>query len=153
MKLSNVEDQSTPNFRDMFKKHHLLNLIGVSIVMGALYAEYGICFFINQKLGIDNIYLNGTLLGIVEVIGCILIFIFANKLGRRQINIYSNFFIIISSIVLVFMDSIHNEMYHGIKKALWFKIIETGTQNNIFEYKKHFLPYLYSLINQEYHLS
>jgi Na+/melibiose symporter-like transporter len=120
------ENKSASNFSDVFKKDNFLTLLSVSIVMGGLYAEYGICFFISQKLGIDNIYLNGTLLGVVEVIGYILIYLFANKLGRKQINIYSNLIIMINSLILVIMDSIHNEIYHGVKKAVWFKIIETG---------------------------
>lgn len=118
--------ESTANFTDIFKREHFFTLVGVSLVMGGLYAEYGICIFINQKIGIDNIFLNGSLLGLVEVFGYILIFYFANKLGRRQINIHSNIFKLAGSLVLVVMDSIHNEMYHGIKKALWFQITETS---------------------------
>lgn len=119
-------NRSELNFKDIFRKQHLMTLVGVSVVMGGLYAEYGICMFINQKIGIDNIYLNGSLLGIVEVIGYILIFLFANKLGRKQINIYSNLYILVASLALVIMDSFHNELYHGVKKALWFQITETG---------------------------
>jgi hypothetical protein len=94
--------------------------------MGGLYAEYGICIFINQKIGIDNIFLNGSLLGIVEVCGYVLIFFFANRVGRRQINIHSNIYKLAGSVALVVMDSIHNEMYHGVKKAMWFQVTETS---------------------------
>lgn len=136
------------NFKDIFRKKNCMNLVGVSVVMGGIYAEYGICIFINQKIGIDNIYLNGTLLGVVEVVGYILIFLFANKLGRKQINIYSNLYILIASLALVIMDLLHNEMSHGIKKALWFQTTETGepglslcNQRNQFVHQaRHMLP-------------
>lgn len=120
------EVASSASSLDIFQKKHLLTLVAVSIVMGGLYAEYGVCIFINQKIGIDNIFLNGTLLGVVEVFGYVLIYFFANRVGRRQINIYSNLYKLVCSLTLVVMDSIHNEMYHGLKKAVWFQVTETS---------------------------
>ena len=94
--------------------------------MGCLYSVYGISLLINQKLGIDNIYLNGALLSGFEILGYILIYYYANKFGRRQINIYSILFVLIISTVLVLSDFAYQRLTENSPKALWMEIIDTG---------------------------
>ena len=126
-KSSSLEnDNSKGDIRDILRNGNFFKLFCCSIIMGTLYAEYGISLMINQKLGIDNIYLNGILLGVFESIGYTLIYFYADKLGRRQINIYSNAFVLMCATSLLLIGNMNSEGVFSKFVGKWINVIETG---------------------------
>ena len=55
-------------------------------------------------MGIHNIYLNGIILGISEIIGNLSIAPFADRVKRRQLNFVCSLSIIIIALLLLSLD-------------------------------------------------
>lgn len=84
-----------------FDTKKLLMSIGLIFVIGNNYLSYGMTLLITQKIGIDNIYINGTLFGLSELVAAIITILIAAKVRRRMLNIISCLIIILAAIILL----------------------------------------------------
>jgi hypothetical protein len=94
-------------------------ILMLSLLIINLYIGYGISMISVANIGIDNIYLNGMLLGLSEVLGYLIITFKAHRIRRRVLNIGTCAFMILISIILVIV----NKGFSSDSKMV--KVIET----------------------------
>ncbi len=81
-------------------------MIGVIVITGNIYVGYSLSLLIPQKLGLQNIYINGIFLGISEIIGYFIVIPIASIVKRRQLNFWCSFAVVILNLVLLFLEFI-----------------------------------------------
>ena len=68
-----------------------LKILGFIIVIANVYVVEGILFLIPQEMGIDNIYLNGSLLGMIDLVTYATLISVVHKMKRRASNLLITF--------------------------------------------------------------
>ena len=99
---------------------YVKRLIYLTVLMGNLYITYGLTLLIPQKLGIDNIYINGILLGASEMFGYLIITFVAHKTKRKKLNLV----VAIATIVVAALLMAIKEL--GYKENKYGKILESA---------------------------
>ena len=113
-----------------------MRLFLLTVVMGNLYITYGLTLLIPQKLGIDNIYINGVLLGASEMAGYLIITFIAHKTRRKLLNLAT----VIATIAICTMLMVIKGM--GYQDNNVGKIFESGLSIIL----KLFISMNYSLV-------
>jgi hypothetical protein len=122
-------DPGHGNFLDLFSKARIIRMVGSALMMAAVYLGYSISQQINQKLGIENSFLAGILIGIAETAGYMVSFLLSNKLGRREINIICSSAYLLFGSILFIMDIIHKaQSKEPTPKSPLFNIIQVSKQ-------------------------
>lgn len=83
-----VRKSSITELQDSFNWKMIKRLIFFSGVLGNIYIGNGLTLIIPAKLGLDNIYLNGALLGLAETLGYLIVYPIAHKLKRRKLILF-----------------------------------------------------------------
>ena len=138
--LNTPEDQSLglqPEFLEIKKpptvlselcqKDVLLKFLRCIFLQIGIYSIYGPSLYLNNDLGIPNIYLNGSLLALIGMCGYTLNFFFASKMGHRSMNIMINLIVLFCCLSLLIMDLISNAYVPYDQRCGAIKIIETGS--------------------------
>ena len=90
----------------------------LSIVLINIYIGYGMTLLVPESMGIDNIYLNGVLLGLSELVGYSTVIIFAHKIPRRKLNILNSASLIFFSGVLYSLRAFDIFFSPAVRKVL-----------------------------------
>lgn len=91
-----IADQNEDNNIELKVPHHVYRFtlksfrkaIYFMVVTGNIYIGYGLSLLIPDKMGIKNIYLNGSLLGVSEMVAAIVSSLIAHKVKRRSLNMF-----------------------------------------------------------------
>ena len=94
-------------------------LIGYILLISNLYFGYAFAMLIPQEMGIENPYLNGSLLGVADILGYTFVICTIQKFTRKFYHYFHVFGIIILCLILLLLGFI-NKDGKGI-----LKIIET----------------------------
>jgi OCT family organic cation transporter-like MFS transporter 4/5 len=95
-----------------------VKIVLLSIIFTNIYIGYGLSLLIPATLGIDNIYLNGILLGISETIGYLVITFNAHRTPRKLLNIVNSSSTIILSLTLLYLSHYDTLLSLELKKVL-----------------------------------
>lgn len=101
------------------KQKIIMQIIFYIIIISNLCVLEGILTLIPQEMGIDNIYLNGVLLSIIDFVSYISLVFLVHKIKRRKYNKIIN-----SLIILVGITGLITYMF-GVRELLIGKTIET----------------------------
>lgn len=102
----------------------ILRQFQICCLVIAIYLAYGASILLNKDLGIDNIYLSGSLLCTFEVIGYGLGGFFSDRFGRKTINIWVNIVILSSSLTIMIMDLINDAFLDFNERPEILRIVE-----------------------------
>lgn len=111
---------------ELCNKTVLLRFLGSICLQISIYSVYGPSLYLNKDLGIDNVYLNGSLLALIGMVGYTLNYMFAHKMGHRGMNIMVNIIVFVCAITLLIMDLINNSMKPYEDRSNVFRVIETS---------------------------
>jgi MFS family permease len=91
----------------------MLNFIFMNIYIG-----YNMSVLTPASMGIDNIYLNGILLGISEIVGYLMIITIAHKTPRRTLNIFNSASMIGFSFILLYISHFDSLLSESVKRII-----------------------------------
>ena len=107
-------------FKLVFTWKWMSTLIFYTIVLANIYLGYGLSLLIPGKLGIDNIYINGILMGGSEMLGYILSCFNAHRIKRKTLNIL---YVVNTFVISGLLLSIQ---FFDLRVTFWGKVCETG---------------------------
>jgi len=120
IRINRLEDVSKNNKRVL--EYLSLQLIAkiclLSVVFVNIYIGYGLSLLIPATLGIDNIYLNGILLGVSETFGYMIVTFNAYRIPRKFLNILNSSSTILFSLVLVYLSHFDTQLSVFLKQIL-----------------------------------
>lgn len=112
--------KTRPIINLVYKLKVYLRMFAITIVIANLYIVEGILVLIPQEMGIDNIYLNGTLLGISEIFAYLALVFVAYKIKRRFLNVSICLIIILISLISLAIAAM------GARQSVYGKLLETS---------------------------
>lgn len=82
----------------------LFKLIGVTCITANIYIGYSLSLLIPQKIGLDNLNLNGAFLGVSEILGYFFVIPFGSVIPRKTLNFACAAIVIILDVILIVFD-------------------------------------------------
>ena len=98
----------------------------------SIYIVYGTSSLLNKDLGIPNVYINGSLICLVELLGYFTMFFCCDKIGRKTVNLFCNYTILAATVILLTMDLISNHYSEYSDRSTGVRVVETSTHFDIF---------------------
>ena len=126
--LANTEPQLQKTFKqEISDPKVILRLFRIMSLFVATYLVYGIAQFMNKDLGLDNIYLNGCLITIVEMGGYAICLLVIKSWGRRKIILLSNYIIAALVVTLITVDLTSKSFVLYQDRIFAVRVLETGS--------------------------
>lgn len=133
-----MEKKQISFFSILCTRSQLLRQFQICCLVIAIYIAYGTSIMLNKDLGIDNIYLSGSLLCLFELIGYGLGGFYSDRFGRKQINIWVNIIILACSLTIMIMDLISDIFIDFDKRPGAIRILELSKSIKWFNIYDHF---------------
>ena len=133
-----MEKKHTSFFSILCTGSQLLRQFQICCLIIAIYIAYGTSIMLNKDLGIDNIYLSGSLLCLFELIGYGLGGFYSDRFGRKQINIWVNCVILFASLSIMIMDLVSDIFIDFDKRSGVLRILELSKSIKWFKIYDHF---------------
>ena len=104
--LSHKSEYLEDPIESKFDSRKLKLAIGFVIIAANIYLGYGMSLLVTQKIGINNVYVNGCLFGASELLGAIITIMIAAKVQRRLLNIANSLVTIQAALLLLVLRGI-----------------------------------------------
>ena len=113
-------------YSELCQKDVLVKFLKCILIQIGIYSVYGPSLYLNNDLGISNIYLSGSLLSLLGMAGYLLNFLFVAKMGHRTMNIMINLVVLTCCVILLIMDLISNAYIPYQQRSKAVRAVETG---------------------------
>lgn len=122
-----TEANSVKKYLEFFTKKNLFRYAMICIILLSAECMFGMSQILNKDLGIDNIFLTGSLIVTFQLFGYGICSFISTRIGRRQINFITNLTLISLGLILLTMNIINNSYQKYSERGQVYRIVETGT--------------------------
>ena len=134
--LNNISDKTVPPtlFSELCQQDVIFKFLKCICLQIGMHSIYSVTLYLNNDLGIQNVYLNGSLLALFGIIGYLLNFVFSRYMGHRAMNIMINVIVLTICLLLLIIDLVSNSYIPYEQRSSAVRILETSSLYSILNY-------------------
>lgn len=116
-------------FLALFDKDNLMPFVYFINILVYLEIIWAFSILINKDLGLENVFVNGILLHLFQVLGLVVALVFFQNSKRRAVNIGAIWTSLVSAAVLLTVDLLSNLKVHYDQRHSLVRAAETGSHD------------------------